>query len=58
MPDYTTINAQVSYSYKNATLRVFANNIFDKRGYTSYYRGGYINEIAPRNFAAQLTYRF
>ncbi|EHO05224.1 TonB-dependent receptor [Myroides odoratimimus] len=58
MPDYTTINAQVSYSFKNATLRVFANNIFDNRGYTSYYRGGYINEIAPRNFAAQLTYRF
>lgn len=58
MPDYTTINAQLGYSYKNATLRVFANNIFDKIGYTSYYRGGYINEIAPRNFAAQLTYSF
>lgn len=58
MPDYTTFNAQVSYTYKGATLRVFANNMFDKLGYTSYYRGGYINEIAPRNFAAQLTYRF
>ncbi|MGL4584929.1 MAG: TonB-dependent siderophore receptor, partial [Flavobacterium sp.] len=58
MPDYTTFNAQVSYTYKGATLRVFANNMFDKLGYTSYYRGGYINEIAPRNFAAQLSYRF
>lgn len=58
MPDYTTVNAQVSYTYKNATLRVFANNIFDKLGYTSYYRGGYINEIAPRNFAAQIVYNF
>lgn len=58
MSDYTTVNAQVSYSYKAATLRVFANNILDKTGYTSYYRGGYINETAPRNFAAQLTYKF
>ncbi|MHC5354262.1 TonB-dependent siderophore receptor [Myroides sp. LJL115] len=58
MPDYTTVNAQIAYSYKNATLRVYANNIFNKTGYTSYYRGGYINETAPRNFAAQLTYRF
>lgn len=58
MPDYTTVNAQVSYSYKSATLRVYANNIFNTTGYTSYYRGGYINESAPRNFAAQLSYRF
>ena len=58
MPAYTTVNAQVSYTYKKATLRVFANNIFNELGYTSYFRGGYINEIAPRNFAAQLTYRF
>ncbi|MHC5202042.1 TonB-dependent siderophore receptor [Myroides sp. LJL119] len=58
MPDFTTVNAQIAYSFKNATLRVFANNIFNKTGYTSYYRGGYINETAPRNFAAQLTYRF
>lgn len=58
MPSYTTINAQAAYTYKNATLSVFMNNIFNERGYTSYFRGGYINEIAPRNFAAQLTYRF
>lgn len=58
MPDFTTVNAQIAYSFKNATLRVYANNIFNKTGYTSYYRGGYINETAPRNFAAQLTYRF
>ncbi|WP_267740431.1 TonB-dependent receptor [Myroides injenensis] len=58
MPEYTTVNAQIGYTYKNATIKVFANNMFDQLGYTSYYRGGYINEIAPRNFAAQLTYRF
>lgn len=58
MPEYLTVNAQLGYSYKNATLKVFMNNIFNELGYTSYYRGGYINEIAPRNFAAQLTYKF
>lgn len=58
MPDYTTINAQVGYGYKGASLRVFFNNIFDKTGYTSYYRGGYINETNPRNVAVQLLYKF
>ncbi len=58
MPSYLTLNAQVSYTYKNATLRVFGNNLADRLGYTSYFRGGNINEIDPRNFAAQLTYKF
>jgi iron complex outermembrane receptor protein len=58
MPSYTTVNAQAAYTYKNATLSLFVNNMFNELGYTSYYRGGYINEIAPRNFAAQLTYKF
>ncbi len=58
MPSYTTINAQLAYNYKKATLSIFMNNLFDANGYSSYYRGGYINEIAPRNFAAQLTYKF
>lgn len=58
MPDYTTVNAQVGYAYKGASLRVFFNNIFDKTGYTSYYRGGYINETDPRNVAVQLSYKF
>lgn len=58
MPDYTTVNAQIGYAYKGASLRVFFNNIFDKTGYTSYYRGGYINETDPRNVAVQLSYKF
>lgn len=58
MPSYITLNAQVSYTYKNATLRVFGNNLGDVLAYTSYFRGGFINEIDPRNFAAQLTYKF
>lgn len=58
MPAYTTVNAQLAYSFKNVTARVFFNNIFDEIGYSSYYRGGYINQIDPRNFAAVLSYQF
>lgn len=58
MPAYTTVNAQIGYTYAKVTARVFFNNIFDDLGYNSYYRGGYINQIDPRNFAASLSYRF
>ncbi|NDV79218.1 TonB-dependent receptor [Dysgonomonas sp. 511] len=58
MPAYTTINAQLGYTYNKVTARVFFNNIFDEIGYNSYYRGGFINQIDPRNFAAVVSYRF
>ncbi|MDR2956328.1 MAG: TonB-dependent receptor [Prevotella sp.] len=58
MPAYTTVNAQLAYTYNKVTARVFFNNIFDEIGYNSYYRGGYINQIDPRNFATTLSYQF
>jgi len=58
MPAYTTVNAQLSYTYSKFTARVFFNNIFDDLGYNSYFRGGYINQIDPRNFAGQISYTF
>ncbi|MGV4415152.1 TonB-dependent siderophore receptor [Chryseobacterium sp. T1] len=59
MPEYTTVEAQVGYQFKNGFgLRVFFNNIFDAVGYSSYFRGGYIDQIQPRNFAAQINYKF
>lgn len=58
MPAYTTVNAQVAYTFNRVTARVFFNNIFDSTGYNSYYRGGFINQTDPRNFAAVLSYRF
>lgn len=59
MPEYTTVDAQVGYSLKNGMgLRVFFNNIFDSVGYSSYFRGGYIDQIQPRNFAVQVNYKF
>lgn len=58
MPSYVTINAQLGYVYNKLTARVFFNNIFDEIGYNSYFRGGYINQIDPRNFAAVVTYSF
>lgn len=58
MPAYTTLNAQVGYTYKKVTARVLFNNITDALGYNAYYRGGYVNQISPRNFAGSLTYKF
>lgn len=58
MPEYVTVNAQLAYTYKKVTTRAFFNNIFDELGYNSYYRGGFINQIDPRNFAASVSYRF
>lgn len=59
MKEYTTVDAQVGYTLNNGFgIRVFLNNIFDAVGYNSYFRGGYIDQIQPRNFAAQINYRF
>lgn len=58
MPAFTTVNAQLSYNIGKVTARVFFNNIFDALGYNSYYRGGYINQTDPRNFAGSLSYSF
>lgn len=58
MPDYTTLNAQLGYTYKKLDFRVYLNNITDVIGYNSYYRGGYINQIDPFNMAASVNYRF
>jgi len=58
MPAYTTVNFQLAYGFKQITIRAFANNIFDAIGYNAYYRGGYINQIDPRNFAAVVSYKF
>ena len=57
MKAYTTVNAQVSYSYKDYTIRLIANNVLDEVGYNAY-RTSFINRIDPRNFAAVLSYRF
>lgn len=59
MPEYTTVDAQIGYSFKNGLgLRGFFNNIFNTVGYNSYFRGGYIDQIQPRNFAVQVNYKF
>ena len=58
MPAYTTVNLQLAYHFEKVTVRAFANNLFDAVGYNSYYRGGYINQIDPRNFAAVVSYKF
>ncbi|KPE50433.1 TonB-dependent siderophore receptor [Chryseobacterium indologenes] len=59
MPQYTTVDAQIGYTFKNGLgVRGFFNNIFNAVGYNSYFRGGYIDQIQPRNFAVQVNYKF
>lgn len=58
MNSYTTVDAQIGYSQNNIGVRVFFNNIFDALGYNSYFRGGYLDQIQPRNFSVQLNYKF
>lgn len=55
---YATLDAQVGYQLGALGLRVFLNNLTDTVNYSSYYRGGYLDQIQPRNFAVQLTYKF
>lgn len=59
MTAYTTVDAQLGYQWNSSLdLRVFFNNIFDQVGYNSYFRGGYIDQILPRHFSAQINYKF
>lgn len=59
MKAYTTVDAQLGYQWNSSLdLRVFFNNIFDQVGYNSYFRGGYIDQILPRHFSAQINYKF
>lgn len=58
MPAYTTFNMQFAYEMKQVGIQLFLNNITNEIGYTSYYRGGYINPIDPFNVAAQINLKF
>ncbi|SFT02138.1 TonB-dependent siderophore receptor [Sphingobacterium wenxiniae] len=58
MPAYTTLNAQLGYKAKKWEARLFLNNLTDEVGLNSYFRGGFINQIDPRNVAFALNYKF
>lgn len=58
MKAHTTLNATIGYVYKKASVNVIFNNILNATGYSSYYRGGYINPIDPFNASVTLGYRF
>ncbi len=58
MPAYYTLNVQLGYRIRNWDLKVYMNNLTDQVGLNSYFRGGYINQIDPKNFAAAISYRF
>lgn len=58
MPAYTTLNAQLGYTLKQFDFKLFFNNITGARGYNSYYRGGFINQIDPFNISGQINFKF
>lgn len=58
MAAYTTVNVQLAYQFSKFRVQAFFNNIFDSTGYTSYYRGGYINPTDPFNVSGSISYRF
>lgn len=55
---FTTVNAKVGYQQAKLGINLFFNNILNASGYSSYYRGGYINPIDPFNMGVQISYRF
>ena len=55
---YTTLNLKAGYRFNNIILQLFVNNILDSKGYTAYYRGGYLNPVDPMNVAFTLNYQF
>ncbi len=55
---YTTLNIKAGYRLQNTVIQLFVNNVLDSKGYTAYYRGGYLNPIDPRNVAVTLNYQF
>lgn len=58
MPSYTTLSAQLGYEWNKLNFKLFFNNITNAIGYSSYYRGGFINQIDPFNISAQINYKF
>lgn len=55
---YTTINAQLSYNYKQYTFRAILNNIGNTKGYIAYYPQAFLNPTDPRNFGLSVYYAF
>ncbi len=58
MPAYTTLNAQIGYTYKAFSARLYMNNLTNKIGLNSYFRGGYINQTEPINASLSISYKF
>ncbi len=58
MKAHTILNASIGYTLNKTSLNFVFNNITGATGYSSYYRGGYINPINPFNMSATITQRF
>lgn len=56
IPDYVLFDASLGYSYNRFSLRVKLANILDELSYNMHDDNS-VNPIAPRNFAATLSYK-
>lgn len=57
MDAYTTVNANLAYAYQRFGFNLALNNIFNSTGYSSYYRGGFINPTDPLNASFSISYK-
>jgi iron complex outermembrane receptor protein len=56
LPDYTEMDATVSYTYRQLTFAVKCSNLMNALGYYAH-EDGSVNPIAPREFAATVACR-
>jgi iron complex outermembrane recepter protein len=57
LPDYTQLDAMFSYTYRNIVFRGKIGNLTNVLSY-NVHDDNSVNPIAPRNFAATLSYKF
>lgn len=57
LPDYYLMNFTVGYRIKNVSLQVKASNLFNVLSY-NVHDDNSVNPIAPRMFAATVSYKF
>jgi iron complex outermembrane receptor protein len=57
LPDYFLFETSIGYTYQNVSFRFKLNNILNQLSY-NVHDDNSVNPIAPRQFAATLSYKF
>jgi len=58
LPDYTLVNALVSYDFGPAELQFNVQNLLNERYFTGSYSDTYVQPAAPRNYNIALRWKF